>query len=165
MNCLQAASIQASGFSSPFLYMLGKSWGQADGSHALTRLEVEEACLEPLAWDGAGVGKLVLGFWVLRIGGWERCVFMWDLKMPGRRLMPDRGMVGKEFPPLGLLCIPCPMTGPMFSPASWWQRRKQGPGDIKGLGPGHRAGYSRAILGPLLLNSKPNLSCLSSCRS
>lgn len=47
--------------------MLSKSWGQADGqlqepgrSWTLTTLEVEGACLEPLAWGGTGRGKLML---------------------------------------------------------------------------------------------------------
>ena len=78
--------------------------------------------------------------------------------MPGRRLVLDGGVVGKVSPPLELLCIPCPMTGLAFSLASFWQMRKQRPGDVKGLGPGHTASHSRASLGPLFLNSKPNLS-------
>jgi len=47
--------------------VLSKSWGQADGqlrepgrSWTLTTLEVEGACLEPLAWGGTGRGKLML---------------------------------------------------------------------------------------------------------
>lgn len=47
--------------------VLSKSWGQADGqlrgpgrSWPLTTLEVEGAYLEPLAWVGAGGGKLML---------------------------------------------------------------------------------------------------------
>lgn len=54
------------------------------------------------------------------------------------------------------LCFPCPTTDPMFSPASWWQTRKQRPGDVKGLGPGHRGSHSRAVLGPPFPNLKPN---------
>ena len=41
--------------------------------------------------------------------------------------------------------------------------RKQRPGDVKGLGPGHTASHSRASLGPLFLKAQSEL--LSLCRS
>lgn len=61
------------------------------------------------------------------------------------------GQWGKALPPLGLLCLPCLTMYPTFNPASWWQMRKPRSGDVKGLGPGHRA-----ALGAPFPSWKPN---------